>query len=178
LVAAVALCPAARPPTALRLVPPSFGEAPGRCARPSHRRPPLPVRPSSLSPLWSPGSRSPRPSEGLLGHPTALPDQSRSLRPAGPPGRPRTHPHWLPRWAPRLATSAPWGSAQRRDACRQVGPVSPSRRGKLPRPSPVGEGLWLAGCWKLRAPRCPLRLKAEWFAGRGGEEGPEGRKAA
>ena len=180
LVAAVALCPAARPPTALRLVPPSFGEAPGRCARPSHRRPPLPVRPSSPSPLWSPGARSPRPSEGLLGHPTALPDQSRSLRPAGPPGRPRTHPHRLPRWAPRLATPPPCGSAQRRDACRQLGPVSPSRRGKWPRPAPGGEGLWPAGCGKLRAPRCPLEVRAEAFAGRGGERraaGPQGRRA-
>ena len=33
LVAAVALCPAARPPRALRLLPPSLGEAPGRRRR-------------------------------------------------------------------------------------------------------------------------------------------------
>jgi len=88
LVAAVALCPAARPPRALvssrRLWARRQGAADGG-ARPSSRRPPLPVQRSSLSPLSSAGARSPRRSEGLLGDPTALPDHSRIWRAAGRP---------------------------------------------------------------------------------------------
>ena len=85
LVAAVALCPAARPPEALRLVPPPLGEAPGRGARPSHRRPPLPepfvvagrtVATAERGPPWPP-------------HGLARPEPELAARGAA---RPPTHP--------------------------------------------------------------------------------------
>ena len=85
LVAAVALCPAARPPGALCLVPPPLGEAPGRGARPSHRRPPLPepfvvagrtVATAERGPPWPP-------------HGLARPEPELAARGAA---RPPTHP--------------------------------------------------------------------------------------
>ena len=164
LVAAVALCPAARPPRALGLVPPPLGEAPGRGALPSHRRPPSPRAALQPEPFV------------VAGRTVAMAELASPWRPQPCPtraevgARPRTHPHWLPQWAPRLETPPPCGSAQRRDACRQLGPVSLSRRWKWPRSAPGGEGLfWPAGCGKLRAPRCPPGLRAEACACRGGD---------
>lgn len=70
LVAAGALCRAAWPPRALRLLPPPLREAPERRQRRCPAYPPS--TPSSLSPLSSPGARSPRPSEGLPWRPHGL----------------------------------------------------------------------------------------------------------
>ena len=81
LVAAVALCTAARPPKALRLVPLPLGEAPGRGARPSHRRPPLPepfvvagrtVATAKRAPSWRPHGLA-RPEPKLAARPRPTP---------------------------------------------------------------------------------------------------------
>lgn len=177
LVAAVAVCPAARPPRALRPLPPSLGEAPGPPTAVPGLAPVDPLCPSS-APARALCRRRAHGRHGGARASLATPRPCPTIAGSGGPAtRPRTDPQWLPEWARRLATATPRGSSRRRDACRQVGPVSPCRRGKWPRPAPGGVGLWPAGCWKLRAPRCPPGVRAEALAGRGGERragGPQG----